>query len=198
MRTGGDDFLTKPVEPAQLVSVVSIRTERWRSLSALIARDSLTGLANKGHTYEALEAEAARALRHDTELSFALIDIDHFRAINETHGYPSGDRVIKGLARLFQERLRRSDQIGRTGGGEFAVIIPHGDNAATATLLNDVRERFSRLRYQTEAGAFHATFSGGIATLPAFGEPVALDRAAQRALREAKRRGRNRVELAAD
>ena len=199
MRIGGDDFLTKPVQPDHLVSVVSIRIERWRSLRALIAHDSLTGLANKGSTYEALEAEAARALRHDTDLSFALIDIDHFRAVNETHGYPTGDRVLKGLARLFEERLRKSDEIGRTGGGEFAVIVPYGDGPAATTLLNDVRERFSGLRFQTETGAFNATLSCGVASLPAFGDPVALDRGARGArgaLREAKQRGRNRVVVA--
>ncbi len=196
MRIGGDDFLTKPVSPEQLVSVVSIRSERWRSLRALIAHDSLTGLANKNHTYDALDAEAARALRHDNALSFGLIDIDHFRTVNETHGYPTGDRVLKGLARLFEERLRRSDQIGRTGGGEFAIIVPHSDTTAATTLLNDVRERFAGLRFQTEAGSFNATFSGGIASLPAFGDPVALDRGARRALREAKQRGRNRIVLA--
>ena len=196
MRIGADDFLTKPVQPAQLVPVVSIRVERWRSLRGLIAHDGLTGLANKGHTYEALEAEAARALRHDAELSFGLIDIDHFRTINETHGYPTGDRVLKGLARLFEDRLRRSDKIGRTGGGEFAVIAPHIDCAAATALLDDVRERFAGLRFQTETGAFNATLSCGIAALPAFGDPVALDRGARRALREAKHRGRNRVAFA--
>ena len=196
MRSGGDDFLTKPVEPDRLVSVVSIRIERWRALRALIACDSLTGLANKASTYAALEAEAARAIRHDTELSFALVDIDHFRGINETHGHTTGDRVLKGLARLFEERLRKSDEIGRTDGGEFAVIVPHSDGAAAATLLNGVRERFSGVRFQTEAGAFNATLSCGIASLPAFGDPVALDRGARTALREAKQRGRNRVVLA--
>ena len=104
--------------------------------------------------------------------------------------------MLKGLARLFEERLRRSDQIGRTGGGEFAIIVPHSDTTAATTLLNDVRERFAGLRFQTEAGSFNATFSGGIASLPAFGDPVALDRGARRALREAKQRGRNRIVLA--
>ncbi|MEN9223225.1 MAG: GGDEF domain-containing protein, partial [Thermostichus sp. BF3_bins_97] len=107
-----------------------------------------------------------------------------------------GDRVIKSLSRLLQQRLRRTDTIGRYGGEEFAVILPDTDGAAACKILNDIRQRFAQIRQQAEGEEFSATFSCGIAVYPTFPDVGSLKIAADKALYRAKHRGRNQVVLA--
>lgn len=101
MGEGGDDFLTKPIKPSHLIATVRTRATRARSLKARIVRDSLTGLYNHTHSLQLLEDARFRARRDNRPLSFAMLDIDHFKQVNDTFGHPMGDRVIKSLA-LFQ------------------------------------------------------------------------------------------------
>ena len=196
LRLGGDDFITKPVEIGHLISSVTSRTLRSRSLRALMIRDSLTGLLNHTATEERLGAEVARAQRQHRPLSYALIDLDHFKRVNDTHGHSTGDRVLATLSRLLQQRLRKSDVIGRVGGEEFAVVFTDTDGAVAAGVLNEIRERFSQVRHSSGVAAFHVTFSGGIAAYPACPDAATLHEAADKSLYEAKQQGRNRVELA--
>ncbi|MDN5872656.1 MAG: diguanylate cyclase, partial [Nitrococcus sp.] len=118
---GGDDFLSGPIHASYLLRFVSIRAERGRKLRSLILTDNLTGLLNHSRIKEQLGKEIARAERRGTPLAFAMVDLDHFKAVNDTYGHQAGDRVIKTMARLFKQRLRRSDYIGRYGGEEFAA-----------------------------------------------------------------------------
>ena len=108
MRRGGDDFLTKSMNPDQLVTAVALRATRFRALRALMVRDSLTGLLDHSATKQALETEIARARRNGEPLTFALLDIDHFKSVNDSYGHQVGDWVIKSLARLLKQRLRGS------------------------------------------------------------------------------------------
>ena len=103
---GADDFLTKPIQPEHLVAAVTSRVQRSKALQSLMVRDSLTGLLNHSNIKEKLHLEVARSDRQNIPLSFAMIDIDHFKAINDTYGHLAGDRVIKNLARLLRQRLR--------------------------------------------------------------------------------------------
>ena len=196
MRGGGDDFLTKHITPAHLIDVVITRVERSRLLRSEMILDSLTGLLNHTRILEQLELEIARAKRNHTELSFAMIDIDFFKAINDSHGHPVGDRVIKGLARLLKQRLRKIDSIGRYGGEEFAIILPQSSSEATFTVLEKIRRGFSKLRHRTQDPQveFTATFSAGLAEFNL--EVNTLDKlvqAADRALYQAKAQGRNAI-----
>ncbi len=122
LQLGGDDFLSKPIQPGHLVSAVTSRVQRARTLHGRMTRDSLTGLLNHTRFREQLDIELARAAREGQVLALAILDIDHFKSVNDTYGHPVGDRVVKSLARLLQQRLRRTDVIGRIGGEEFAVI----------------------------------------------------------------------------
>src|SRR5690606_34245987 len=97
---GGDDFLTKPIDPAHLIRSVTIRAERARILRTFMLTDNLTGLLNHTRIKEQLHSEVARARRNGGRLAFAMLDIDHFKSINDTHGHQVGDRVIKTLARV--------------------------------------------------------------------------------------------------
>lgn len=193
-RLGGDDFIPKPVDLDRLVTLVRLRAERARSLRAVMESDSLTGLLNHARFKERLSLELERAQREGKELSLAIIDLDHFKGVNDTHGHLVGDRVIRGLARALQKQLRRTDIIGRYGGEEFAAILPGTVEETAAERLNQIRERFSATPFDGAEAPFRVTFSAGIAGSSGHDEPEALISAADAALYAAKRAGRNRVE----
>lgn len=193
MSLGGDDFLTKPIAPDRLIAAVWSRVRRYRSLRALMMRDSLTGLLNHTTAKERLHLEVLRAQRHGHPLSFAMVDIDHFKRVNDTWGHPTGDRVIKNLARLLGQRLRATDIVGRYGGEEFAVVLPETPGSHAVQVMNTLREVFATLPQGNAEQPFQATFSCGIASLPDHASAKALTEAADAALYEAKRGGRNQV-----
>ncbi|HEB58224.1 MAG TPA: diguanylate cyclase [Gammaproteobacteria bacterium] len=191
---GADDFLTKPIAPHKLIARIANRIQRYRGLSALLAHDGLTGLLNHTTFKERLQGEAVRADRQDSFFSYIMLDIDHFKTVNDTHGHATGDRVIKNLARLLSRRLRRSDIIGRYGGEEFAIILPDTAIEDAVRLLDRVREDFAQLRHRDDTGSeFQVTFSAGIAQYPDFADMQKVHTAADRALYAAKEAGRNRV-----
>ncbi len=198
MSLGGDDFLTKPIQPDHLISAVTSRVQRSRSLRSFMIRDSLTGLLNHTRTREQINLEVARAKRGYGNLALAMLDIDHFKAVNDTYGHPTGDRVIKSLSRLLQQRLRRTDIVGRYGGEEFAVALLDIDAPSAVKVMNELRAGFAQIRQQSEQSDFFMTFSCGIASLAQYGDANTLMNAADKALYAAKRAGRNRVVLAND
>lgn len=190
---GGDDFITKPIIAEHLVSKVVTRAERMRIIRTFMERDSLTGLLNHTRTKEQLELAILRADRSCKELSFAMLDIDHFKIVNDTYGHPTGDRVIVILTRLLQQRLRKTDIIGRYGGEEFAVILPDTDMATARRIIEEIRLSFEQIRHEYIDGVFTVTFSCGISGFPACANRTDMIHEADKALYEAKRAGRNRV-----
>jgi diguanylate cyclase (GGDEF)-like protein len=196
MSLGGDDFLIKPIQAEHLIRAVSSRAQRSRVLRSFMVRDSLTGLLNHTRTKEQLDFEVARARRQNGALSFAMIDIDHFKSVNDTYGHPVGDRVIKSLSRLLQQRLRKTDVIGRYGGEEFAVILPNTDGPSAVKVFDVIREGFAQIRQRAEREEFGVTFSCGVAPFPVYANSAALSVAADKALYQAKQGGRNRMMLA--
>lgn len=194
---GADDFLVKPIQPEHLLLSITSRIERYRVLRSFMVRDSLTGLLNHTKTKEQLEVEIERAKRQQRPLSFAMIDLDHFKRVNDTYGHPTGDKVLKSLARLLQQRLRKVDVIGRYGGEEFAVILTDTTGPDAVRVLDDIRKDLAQIQQHGEDGEFSVTFSCGIASYPDFSTPEAISNAADKALYQAKHGGRNRVVLAA-
>ncbi|WP_277372935.1 PleD family two-component system response regulator [Pseudomonas sp. AA-38] len=195
MSEGGDDFLTKPIKPRHLIATVRNRAARARSLKARMVRDSLTGLYNHTHTLQLLEDACFRARRDGQPLAFAMLDIDHFKRVNDTYGHPMGDRVIKSLALFLKQRLRKTDHIGRYGGEEFAVVLPDTDEQSALRVLDEIRQRFAEIHYPAQPQDLSCTFSAGIAMLHPGLESKALSKQADEALYKAKHGGRNRVEL---
>ncbi|MBB6250068.1 diguanylate cyclase [Nitrospirillum iridis] len=195
VRTGVDAYLTKPVDLGDLAETVRARARRARQLKALMVRDGLTGAYNHPMIQDLLAAEVARAQRDGTNLSFAMLDIDHFKKVNDSYGHSAGDRVIKGLSRLLQQRLRRTDMIGRYGGEEFAVLMPHTNAKDAAERLDLLRQQFSEIPYVHGDTQFQVTFSGGVVGLRPGLDAKALNLAADAALYRAKNAGRNRIEL---
>ena len=196
LKHGADDYLTKPVDPARLISVVRSRARRASVLREQIDHDSLTGLLNHGKLEERLELELLRARRLGQPLAFAMIDLDHFKSVNDNHGHAAGDHVLRALSRLLEGRLRRTDVAGRYGGEEFAVILTDTDGPSALRILESLREDFAGLKHIVDTASFHVTFSCGIADYPAHSNASSLRAAADTALYYAKRRGRNRIELA--
>ena len=193
---GGDDFLTKPIQPEHLVSAVTSRIKRSLMLRSFMVCDSLTGLLNHTAIKEQLDHEIARANRLDKPLSFAMVDIDLFKQVNDTYGHPIGDRVIKSLSRLLKQRLRENDLVGRYGGEEFAVILVDTDGITAHKVLDSLRQDFFQLRHLAEEGEFSVSFSCGIADVAHFSNAIQLCDAADKALYKAKHAGRNQVMLA--
>ena len=193
MSSGGDDFLSKPIKPVNLIKSISIRAERYRGLGTRMSQDSLTGLLNHRRIMEALTQEMARIERHGGCASFAMLDIDHFKLVNDNHGHVVGDRVIKSLARLLKQRLRNTDVIGRYGGEEFAVIMPETPLATAVKVMDEVRQHFSELLHHAADQDITVTLSVGVAAAPAINDVGELREAADQMLYQAKHKGRNQV-----
>ena len=193
MELGGDDFLTKPIVASHLVSSVTNRIRRSLLLRSFMVRDSLTGLLNHTTIKDQLAREMARAKRQDKPLAFAMIDIDHFKLVNDGYGHPAGDRVIKSLSRLLKQRLRENDIVGRYGGEEFAVILIDADASSASRILDGIRNDFSHLRHLSGDQEFLVTFSAGVVDNSVYGDASKLTDAADKALYKAKHAGRNQV-----
>jgi|GEM_PF-35920 len=193
---GADDFLMRPVVPEYFISTLSARAQRARALRSAMTHDGLTTLLNHKNIKATLEKEFARSRRAGLELSIALIDLDCFKQINDRHGHATGDRVLRALARLLQQRLRSSDHVGRCGGEEFLLILPDTSAARALTLLDELRLAFAQLQHGSEQGTFSGTFSAGVAAAGEFSSAGALFNGADKALYAAKDEGRNRVESA--
>ena len=196
IRMGGDDFLTKPIRPEILISSVIIRSERMRIMRTFMARDTLTGLLNLVKTQEQLELALLRAKKNATSCAYALIELDDFQAVNDKHGYLTGDRVIVIAALMLKRRVRASDVVGRYGGQKFAVIMPDTDAQAALAILDEIRTSFAKILHECHHGEFRLTMSGGIAVYPDIKDIAVLNNSAAKALGDARKNGRDRIEVA--
>ena len=198
MSEGGDDFLTKPIKPRHLITTVRNRAARARNLKARMVRDSLTGLYNHTHILQLLEDCSFRARRENQSLCFAMLDIDHFKKVNDSHGHPMGDRVIKSLALFLKQRLRKTDYIGRYGGEEFAIVMPDTELHNAHNVLDEIRRRFAEINYPAQPVDLFCTFSAGVVELSDNDDALMLASRADDALYRAKDAGRNHVHCSND
>jgi len=199
IRAGGDDHLVKPIAPAILLSTVAARIERAQFLKSLIGRDGLTGLLNHTAFLEGARGVVLRQSRNPGKgAAFALIDLDLFRAVNDRHGHPVGDRVLASMGALLRRRVRGSDLVGRLGGEEFAVILEDLTEEEAERLMNRLLEEFSVVLHNgADRSVFHVTFSAGVS---GFLPGMSVDtwrQSADDALHAAKSAGRHRVARAA-
>ena len=193
MRLGGDHFLTKPFYPVFLNAVVKSKIERYRALRRSMLHDGLTGLLNHRTVKERLATAVNAIGASNGLLAVAMLDIDHFKMVNDRYGHPMGDQVIRRLAWILKQRLRKADIVGRYGGEEFLVILP-GSNADQAfEILDRIRRDFSHIKYSFEDTWFDATFSTGVSQFFATCSAEALINDADEALYDAKNGGRNCV-----
>lgn len=190
----GDDFITKPISDNALVAAVFSRAQRARLLSNALSRDSLTGLLKHADIKEQAAVELERAQRSGKPASAAMLDIDFFKKVNDSYGHAAGDNVIRALANLLRQRLRRIDSLGRYGGEEFLVILPDCSAEQAHKILDEIRQRFAELKFIASGSEFSVTLSAGIAsTENAPTSASDLLEKADRALYAAKHGGRNQI-----
>jgi diguanylate cyclase (GGDEF)-like protein len=167
-------------------------------LERLARTDSLTGVNNRRHLLVIAERETARARRYARPLSVMLIDVDHFKQVNDSQGHAAGDEVLVQLTRTMTATLRSTDSLGRLGGEEFAILLPETDEAAAIAAGERIRARVAEMVVGTRAGAVHTTVSIGVAALDrsdrSFSELLSRT---DEALYRAKACGRNLVVAAA-
>ena len=193
LRLGGDHFLTKPFNPVVLNAVVKSKIDRYRILRRSMYLDSLTGLLNHTSSKQRVDAAVKTALADGLPLCVAMLDIDHFKKVNDTYGHPMGDQVIRSVAWLLKQRLRKTDSVGRYGGEEFLVILPQADAERAKQLLERIRLDFSQFLYPVKNTSFACTFSCGIVQLTPGLNGQALVKKADEALYKAKHQGRNQI-----
>lgn len=172
---------------------------RNRALSEVSSRDSLTGLYNRWFVMEKIDAELNRALRHGSAMSVLMLDVDHFKRINDTWGHGVGDQVLQNIGKVLRDSCRVYDVPGRYGGEEFCIVLPETRTGNTSAVAERIRSRLESMAVPHGEASITVTASIGIAGLDAPDgdalSPASLIERADRALYWAKNRGRNRVEM---
>jgi diguanylate cyclase (GGDEF)-like protein len=192
---GGDDFLTKPITDTALIVAVFARAQRARQLAEMMTKDSLTGLLQHARVKERLSHELQRSERTGEPLSVVMLDIDHFKKVNDNYGHLIGDQVISSLANLLKQQLRKTDIIGRYGGEEFLLILPDCSQDQAFNLVEQLRKSFATLPFSFDYQTFNCTFSAGIAQAKAPDNTDLLIAHADKTLYSAKNAGRNQTQL---
>lgn len=213
MEAGADDFISKPFNKVELLVRVSsllrikylndalnekvIELQKAKDeLRQLAITDGLTGLYNYRHFQEQLLQELSRARRHNLNVSLFMIDIDHFKQYNDTHGHPAGDMVLKVIARLLKDNIRSIDLAARYGGEEFSLVLIETKKSAAKIVAEKIRkliESYSFAYEETQPNG-KITISTGVATFPEDGKDFAtLVDAADQRLYRAKQSGRNTI-----
>jgi diguanylate cyclase (GGDEF)-like protein len=200
LRAGADDFLTKPIDQSLnlLLQAVITRAERGRRIREMVHKDGLTGLLNHATLMTELENAVEYADRNIESFTFLMIDIDHFKRVNDRYGHLVGDQVLLHVARIFQNTARSSDVIGRYGGEEFGIILRRSNPIGAAAVAEKLRTALRERPATTEGGEeVPVRVSIGIASYPEDGATASsLAHAADLALYRAKSDGRDRVKFA--
>jgi len=215
IEAGADDFISKPFNKLELLARVKslLRIKHLHDelelkiqeleiaqgkLLQLAITDGLTELYNYRYFKDQLNQEITRAKRHNTTVSIAMIDIDYFKNYNDTHGHPAGDLVLKKIAELLRNNIRKIDVAARYGGEEFALILVETDKQAAAFVANKIKTLIERQKFNFEETQPNGklTISMGVATYPI--DAITVDdfvKKADQRLYRAKKAGRNRVVL---
>lgn len=170
------------------------------ALSEISARDSLTGLYNRCYVMEKIDSEMNRSLRHGSPVSLIMLDIDHFKQVNDSFGHSVGDRVLRSVGQVLRDSCRVYDVAGRYGGEEFCIVLPETKVSNTSVVAERIRERLAASRFDVGADSVMVTASIGIAGIDSVEtegslSPSTLIDRADLALYSAKHHGRNRVEM---
>ena len=209
LELGANDYIARPIEGHELVARVRTLVRRHRyaqrlresmqSAIELAGVDALTGLHNRRYFEGQFGGHMARAAEKGRQLSLLVLDIDHFKAVNDTFGHDAGDAVLRGFAARLKRVVRTVDLLCRLGGEEFVVLMPDTSAVVAGGVAERLRASIAQAPFEVEttSRAIHVTVSVGLAERGRLTRPEDLYRAADRALYESKRSGRNRVTAAA-
>lgn len=199
LEAGAVDYIVKPFANEELIARVraALRTKAVRDgLVERASRDGLTGLFNRRELDIRADEAIALTARHSRPLACLLVDIDHFKAINDAHGHAAGDAVLREAAQRIRNAVRISDIVGRYGGEEFVILLPETGGREGVAAANNVRERLAISPIETDEATIAVRASIGVATWDSTMRTRAdLYAAADRALYEAKELGRDRTQL---
>jgi two-component system cell cycle response regulator len=207
MQAGADDYLVKPFDPPELrvrllagkriLDLQHELVETRESLRIAATYDSLTGLLNRGEILAFLNRELARGRRGQSSVGIILADLDHFKSVNDSHGHPCGDAVLRETAKRLKAGLRVYDGAGRYGGEEFLLVLPGCDLATTVERAEQIRKGLSATEIKIRDRSLRVTTSMGVALAASDGDINAgeLLLQADTALYRAKSNGRDRIEI---
>ena len=206
--SGADDYLTKPFDSQELrarlhvgqriLDLQSHLIEARERLRFQATHDPLTGVWNHSIIVETVHRESSRQEREGGSFGLIMIDLDHFKRVNDTYGHLAGDAVLRETAHRITNSVRPYDTVGRYGGEEFVIVVPSCDEAGVIGLAERIRGAIGSTPFKTDAGPVHVTASCGIC-LGGAAAPLEADELIQKAdeaLYRAKRNGRDRAELA--
>lgn len=205
LELGASDYVTKPFDGGELLARIKVQlkikalqdalrrsNDQLQKLSSI---DPLTLLYNRRFFMKALSAEYERSVRHDPPLSFVMVDIDHFKNLNDNYGHQAGDDVLRGMGDVIREQIRTSDIPARYGGEEFCILLPETPVKGAAEFAQRLRLAVELRSFCSQGRDLRCTVSIGVASCPSAGvsDEEDLIRLADEALYEAKFAGRNRV-----
>lgn len=200
LEIGAFDYIKKPIDEIEVIARIqsALRLKNLQDkLKEMAMKDGLTGLYNKTILLELLEKEISRQQRIKGDISFVMLDIDYFKTVNDTYGHISGDIILKELAKILMDSVRKGDIVGRYGGEEFSIVLPGTDKQDAFHLCERIRKKIEDYNFDIGNKTIKITVSMGIFSHD-FSNIMAEKEIIKKAddkLYEAKHNGRNRVEI---
>jgi diguanylate cyclase (GGDEF)-like protein len=195
LQGGADDVIAKSTPPTLVIQLLLTRLKRSLSVREFVSKDSLTGVLTHGQIMEAAMTNFRLSKRHNSQCAIAMLDIDRFKAVNDTFGHAAGDKVLSGLGQLLSRSLRSTDRIGRYGGEEFMIVLVGSTPEESIQRLNSIKDEFAASDFEFRSKVFRCTFSVGLADLAQNQNlPQAVNQADQ-ALYASKEGGRNKITI---
>ena len=191
----GGKLISKNVTSNADVNYIAVAPD-GKEVEELTGKEILVALRRKIDIDDYLKREIAQCKRSQAIFSYALLDLDHFKDVNDRYGHAAGDRVLRSLAAILTNRLRNIDIVGRYGGEEISLILPGTDARQAVRIMEEILTTFRNFKHQWRDQFFSLTFSAGIAEYPGYKDIAAIQDAADKALYRAKDAGRNQVKVA--